>query len=554
MKRLFCGLLSLMITIESIRSRIITPGPGKLYIKKFHQPSARSLRQIHPISREVSSSEYSFNDKITTTRAAFLRRVKGRKLGLGRLLGAEDINIDFPKKVDEGVKRGCAQSKCTGKMQGGIFLVTSAEGVPIVQFSLAVRASKDKDDHNITIKAENYDFKSEFQEKKMKGLAIIEADETHREEIIDFAASVVNEFADEGEEQVEHDGLAKLGQALKDILKKDKEIKPVVEDPLKGYMFEHRTPEGFTMVVAFAYELVPEVYEVKIMTHTMDELSMQFRGVVQEPEVKNLEAEINTLLAASKGIKPPTLPEVSKTLNGLFSGIKGADKTLVAKDCPAIKLVAAPGVDHTMYYAIDVPVVPDNEPQPVCMFIQGYVMMMYIMDLPYVFFSFNNERMQVEHFVPAIDGKVTIAKLTKAWNDILQLNISVETSINENLDADGFQIDNPKEFKIVDLLDFVEKKAKAAKLTVEKNVDNETLFAKEGTNVRISIEPFDSGYRVTLQLPHKAYKGDKEHISTNEFNFSKGMKYDAIKVFEKTLDEFLKDLAASRKVRRLLKE
>lgn len=516
MKVLLWALVTISATIQYSKSRIINPKPKRLYIKKFWPAPARSLKLKPIISKEVNSADYTFNDKIIETRNEFFRKIGKPNLipsNIGsRVLEAPDISKDWIEKVMEGVKVGCSSSGCQAKPDQSFILLSDKEGNAVAKFTMNKRESKDKDDHNVTIKVDNYELKSEFEEKRMKGLAIIEADEAHREEIVDFTNSAIQEFMGEDEASAEETNLlASLGDQLGKIVTKNK-LTPVVEDPEKGFMFQRKNAEGFYEVIAFAYEIIPGVLEAKVMTHTMDELSMQFRGAIDEDEIKSLTDQITELLGKTDKIVAPTLDSVLKNLSGLAKSVgKHPKSNIMSNACNGADFAKAESVPNTIFlrFTLDVPEEEKNTKH--CVLRVSYVTMMNLMDMPYLFFSFSNERMMAEHFIPAIEDKVTQEKLTKAWNDVLDLNASIEEAINENKDTNNELIENPSTYEVEDLIQTVSEKAKAAGLaSVPPNATELPIaFNDKDGNLRINMEETDEGARVSLLLPHKAFKSFK---------------------------------------------
>ena len=170
--------------------------------------------------------------------------------------------------------------------------------------------------------------------------------------------------------------------------------------------------------------------------------------------------------------------------------------------------------------------------------------------MPYLFFSFRNARMVVEHFIPAIDMDSTVKGLSDAFAGIVNLNKTVEAAVKSNMDSEGNAIENPKEFAKEDLIKEIEGVAKKLKLKKVAN-DNKTFWEESKGNVkRILMIEINGATKVQFNFPHKLY-GQKETTKpiTNEFIFTDSIAYDAIKVFSDTLNQFVAAMEQAKKAK-----
>lgn len=578
-------LISLLFT-SGLSSIIKTRKTPDLHIKVFHPAPERNLKSV-VISKELGSQDYSFNDDhLEITKKEFMDNLAfGTHMNLhkplknyysnsnSRLLEAEDINVEFPQKMEDGIKGGCPD--CTFETKDNVTVVSNGDG-PFVDITLKVRPEdKTKDeDHNVIITMDNYKYTGEFDKKKMEGLAIIESQEEHRGEIDKFVLNNVKAFQ-EAEEDVEtktENGLASIGQGLEDLLKEiDPEIKKVSGDENRGFVFEKRA-NNIIMVLIMAYSVGNEMFEIRVKTRAMDEFEMQVREYLREEDKTALTSQLGEILKSPALTNSPTIQAISEELNKLIESSKSntelvegcdgemkfvSDESGEVPNTAVLNLLAGGGGGGEDFMGgmdflggggggeEDKP----KEAPKICMFDSSFVHLMEILEMPYLFFSFRNARMIVEHFIPAVDLASTNKALSDAFNGIVNLNKTVEAAVKSNMDAEGNAIENPKEFAKEDLIGEIEGVAKKLKLKKVAN-DNKIFWEEAKGNVkRILMIEINGATKVQFNFPHKLY-GEKETTKpiTNEFIFTDSIAYDAVKVFSETLNQFVTAMEQAKKI------
>ena len=559
------GLLTLSIIFCGCDNKVIRSNPKPdIQLKVFHRAPERQLRQ-RKISTELSSQDYSFDDDVLEiTKKEFMNNINlqkninihqplGNMMSKGRRLEGElpPIQDDFLEKMQGGVEAACGD--CTIETNDNVTTV-SKDGTPIVDITLKVRApdtSKDED-HNVVITLDNYKHTGDFDKKKMEGLAIIEDADNHRTEIDSFIAQTLENFMaveDENEEK-NANGLKSVGEGLAEILSGlDQEIVQVGGDENSGYIFEKRNEHKIILIIVMAYSVGDNLYEIRMKTRAMDEFEMQIREFLREEDKVALNTQIGEILKSPALTDSPNISALTDVLNNLVKGALGNEA--LSKDCgedlsyqltenvPNTTVLNADSLGGDMDFGFDdMGMGGGNDEAPkVCMFSSSHLNMLEILEMPYVFFSFRNSRLMVEHFIPAIDRASTEAALTSAFDGIVKLTSDIEAKVKENMDEEGNAIENPKEFKFEDLIAKIEEVTK--KLKLKKVDESNKIYYKEGQITRIFISEVNGGFKVNFNFPHKIFK-DKDSVKpiTNEFIFKNNIAYDAVSVFSETLHEF----------------
>ena len=571
-----CRFLLLIIITLQYQGRVLNSQRGRINLKIFHPSQSRQLRQVQ-VSKELMSNDYSFDQAdldMKISKKQFLSQVKlannqifklptVKKRITNRLLSEEDeplpdINVDFETKMKEGVESACSDVTCDiGANKNGVVTIDLA-GKPFVDIKLKVEKSTGEDHHNVVISIDNYEYSGEFDKKKMQGLAIIESQKDHREEIFSWVSRVISEFLvkEEDEDSDTEGGLKTVGEGLEKILgDAGADMKQILADEEKGYMFEKRSDDQKLLAIAMVYTISEKVYQIKMKTRAMDEFEMQVREYLRTEDEEALKVQVEEILKAESLVNAPDITEIGEFMNGLLSGAKG--NATIAKDCPdevafsmdhldvipgsiVMEVEAAGGADDMMdMMDMGGGEEEDDGPkeEPVCIFNQSFITMIEIMEMPYLFFTFSNNKMLVEHFIPAINKADAESGLKEAFDSILQINTQVLTAINDNKDPEGYPKKDAKEFVPEDLKNMIKDTAKNLGLTAKDESDN--LIVKDGDHVRIAMTAEGMGYRVMFYFPHKLYKDKAETKPlTNEFIFDGSIAYDAISVFQKTLQQF----------------
>ena len=580
------GLLILsLLFMSGLTSIIKSRRTPDLHVKVFHPAPERKLKSVM-VSKELGSQDYSFdNDHLEITKKEFMNNLAfGTHMNLHKPLKnyysnarilTEDINVEFPQKMEDGIKGGCPE--CTFETKDNVTVVSNGDG-PFVDITLKVRPEdKTKDeDHNVIITMDNYKYTGEFDKKKMEGLAIIESQEEHRGEIDKFVLNNVKAFQ-EAEEDVEaktESGLASIGNGLEELLKEvEPKIIKVSGDENNGFVFEKRE-NNIIMVLIMAYSVGNEMYEIRVKTRAMDEFEMQVREYLREEDKTALSAQLGEILKSPALTQSPTIQALTEELNKLVESsksnaelVEGCDGDMEFKsdesgevpNTAVLNLLAGGGGGGEDFMGgmdflggggemgeEDTP----KEPPKVCMYDSAFVHLLEILEMPYLFFSFRNARMVVEHFIPAIDMDSTVKGLSDAFAGIVNLNKTVEAAVKSNMDSEGNAIENPKEFAKEDLIKEIEGVAKKLKLKKVAN-DNKTFWEESKGNVkRILMIEINGATKVQFNFPHKLY-GQKETTKpiTNEFIFTDSIAYDAIKVFSDTLNQFVAAMEQAKKAK-----
>ena len=532
-----------------------------LRLKVFHPAPERNLKNI-TISKELGSQDYSFDDDhLEITKKEFM---DGLSLGAhmnihkplknyysnSRVLEAQDINVDFPEKMEEGLKDGCPD--CTFETKDNVTTVYNGDG-PFADITLKVRPEdkSKKEDHNVIITMDNYKYTGDFDKKKMEGLAIIESEEDHRNEIDSFITKNVKAFQ-EAEEEVEtkvENGLKSIGDGIEELLQGiDPEIAKVSGDENKGYVFEKRK-DNIIMVLILAYSVGNEMFEIRVKTRAMDEFEMQVREYLREEDKTALSSQIGEILKSPALTSSPTIKELTDELNKLVDASKSnADLVAACDGDMEFKLDDSGAVPNTAVMEVLEKMddggfggdedTPGKQPE-VCMYNVAFINLMEILEMPYLFFSFRNSRMMVEHFIPAVDLNSATSALSEAFAGIINLNKTVEAAVKENMDPEGNSIENPKEFEMEDLVKEIEVVAKKLKLKFVDNDDKKFWEEPKGNIKRILLMEMMGATKVQFNFPHKLYS-EKEATKpiTNEFIFTDSIAYDAVRVFSDTLKQF----------------
>ena len=532
-----------------------------LRLKVFHPAPERNLKNI-TISKELGSQDYSFDDDhLEITKKEFM---DGLSLGAhmnihkplknyysnSRVLEAQDINVDFPEKMAEGLKDGCPD--CTFETKDNVTTVYNGDG-PFADITLKVRPEdkSKKEDHNVIITMDNYKYTGDFDKKKMEGLAIIESEEDHRNEIDSFITKNVKAFQ-EAEEEVEtkvENGLKSIGDGIEELLQGiDPEIAKVSGDENKGYVFEKRK-DNIIMVLILAYSVGNEMFEIRVKTRAMDEFEMQVREYLREEDKTALSSQIGEILKSPALTSSPTIKELTDELNKLVDASKSnADLVAACDGDMEFKLDDSGAVPNTAVMEVLEKMddggfggdedTPGKQPE-VCMYNVAFINLMEILEMPYLFFSFRNSRMMVEHFIPAVDLNSATSALSEAFAGIINLNKTVEAAVKENMDPEGNSIENPKEFEMEDLVKEIEVVAKKLKLKFVDNDDKKFWEEPKGNIKRILLMEMMGATKVQFNFPHKLYS-EKEATKpiTNEFIFTDSIAYDAVRVFSDTLKQF----------------
>lgn len=532
-----------------------------LRLKVFHPAPERNLKNI-TISKELGSQDYSFDDDhLEITKKEFM---DGLSLGAhmnihkplknyysnSRVLEAQDINVDFPEKMAEGLKDGCPD--CTFETKDNVTTVSNGDGA-FADITLKVRPEdkSKKEDHNVIITMDNYKYTGDFDKKKMEGLAIIESEEDHRNEIDSFITKNVKAFQ-EAEEEVEtkvENGLKSIGDGIEELLQGiDPEIAKVSGDENKGYVFEKRK-DNIIMVLILAYSVGNEMFEIRVKTRAMDEFEMQVREYLREEDKTALSSQIGEILKSPALTSSPTIKELTDELNKLVDASKSnADLVAACDGDMEFKLDDSGAVPNTAVMEVLEKMddggfggdedTPGKQPE-VCMYNVAFINLMEILEMPYLFFSFRNSRMMVEHFIPAVDLNSATSALSEAFAGIINLNKTVEAAVKENMDPEGNSIENPKEFEMEDLVKEIEVVAKKLKLKFVDNDDKKFWEEPKGNIKRILLMEMMGATKVQFNFPHKLYS-EKEATKpiTNEFIFTDSIAYDAVRVFSDTLKQF----------------
>ena len=559
------GLLVLLIIFCGCDNSIIRSKPKPdIQLKVFHSAPERKLRQTK-ISTELGSQDYSFDDDVLEiTKKEFMDSIKlkkhinihqplGNAINMGRrLTDLPPINDDFMVKMQDGVQAGCGE--CSIETKDNVTTV-SKDGVAVVDISLKVRApdpSKDED-HNVVITLDNYNHTGDFDKKKMEGLAIIEDADNHRNEIDSFIAQTLESFlaVEEDNEAKSANGLKSVGEGLAEILQKlDAEIKQVGGDENSGYIFEKRNENKIILALIMAYSVGDDLYEIRMKTRAMDEFEMQIREFLREEDRVALDAQIGEILKSPALTDSPSVQALTGILNNLVKATMGnKDLTEGCEEGIEYKLDAIDQVPNTTILNADAggggmdfdfgggEDTEDEGPPKICMYASSHLSLLEILEMPYVFFSFRNSRLMVEHFIPAIDRGSTEEALKNAFDGIVKLNAMIEGKVKENMDEQGNAIDSPVEFKFESLIKEIEKVQK--KLKLKKVDEGDKIYYKEKQVTRIFVSQVNGGFKVNFNFPHKIFK-DKDSVKpiTNEFIFKDNIAYDAVAVFSETLHEF----------------
>jgi hypothetical protein len=557
------GLVTLLIIFCGCDNSIIRSKPKpEIQLKVFHSAPERKLRQT--ISKELSSQDYSFDDDVLEiTKKEFMQDINlkkhinihqplGNVLNMGRRLPElPPIQDDFLEKMQGGVQAGCAD--CAFETKGDVTTV-SKDGVPVVDITLKVRApdTSKEEDHNVVITMDNYQHTGDFDKKKMEGLAIIEDAENHRNEIDSFIAQTLESFlaVEDENEQKSANGLKSVGDGLTEILTKlDAEIKQVGGDENSGFIFEKKSENGLILALVMAYTVGDDLYEIRMKTRAMDEFEMQIREFLREEDKVALETQIGDILKSPALTDSPSVQDLTGVLNKLVQESLGdAELTEGCEEGIEYKLDDIAKVPNTTILNADAEgggmdfdfgggMDEDEGPPKICMYSSSYLSLLEILEMPYVFFSFRNSRLMVEHFIPAIDRASTEEALANAFRGIVKLNKMIEGKVKENMDGDGNAIENPVEFKFETLMATIEQVQK--KLKLKKVDEGDKIYFKEGEVTRIFVSKVNGGFKVNFNFPHKIFK-DKDSVKpiTNEFIFKDNIAYDAVAVFSETLQEF----------------
>lgn len=558
------GLAVLAVLFCAANSTIIrSRGRPDIHLKVYHKAPERSLRQVQ-VSKQLGSNDYSFDDDVMEiTKKQFMNSLNLKKhmnihkpldnlLARRRLEGLPPIQDDFQEKMTAGIESACED--CTTDTKGNVTTVTHNDQ-PVLDITLTVRKPdpSKKEDHNVVITIDNYKYTGDFDKKKMEGLAIIEDADNHRNEIDSFIAQTVTNFLsveDENEEKSAN-GLKTVGDGLAEILQElDGDIKQVGGDENSGYVFEKRSDEGIILALIMAYSVGDELYEIRMKTRAMDEFEMQVREYLREEDKTALNTQIGEILKSEALGNPPKIEALAQVLNGLVKSAMG--NKLLTEACE-------PDIEYKTDFLEQVPNTVvlnadagggdmgfdfggeedsgDQGPPKVCMFQSSHLSLLETLEMPYVFFSFRNSRVMVEHFIPAIDMAQTDAALKNAFDGIVSLNEMIEGKVKENMDEEGNAIENPKEFKIEELVAEIDKVA--SKLKLKKVDEGEKKYWKQGNVVRVYMSEVNGGFKVNFNFPHRLFK-DKDNVKpiTNEFIFKDQIAYDAVAVFSNTLKEF----------------
>jgi hypothetical protein len=546
-----------------------------LYIKKTYPAPERSLRQIK-VSTELGSQDYNLDDDMMEiTRKQFMDKLNLKDhvnlhkplenyLSNSRVLTGEDdeplpdIKEDFFKKVKEGIDEAFDAGTYTFK-DGDNMITISKGDENICDVKLRTEAQKDKEHHNVFITMDNYAYTGDFDRKKMEGLSIIETEKNHRDEISSFMTIKLPEFEateDENEAKSEN-GLKSVGEGLGELLTKvDADVKLIGGDENSGYVYEKRAEGGMILVLAIAYKIGPELYEVRIKTRAMDEFEMQVREFLREEDKGVLETQITQILDAPGVGEGFTIQDIASKLDSLIGSVP-ARLTPKCPDGMSFSLEGLGEVPNTAILNTDSLGGGDmsdmgfdfggggegEEEKPAkdelkCVFQTAYVILLQGLDMPYIFFSFQNMRLMVEHFVPAIDKASTEKALEDAWQGIMDLSNSIEDAIDANYDQDGNPIANMAEFNVEKLKSEIDKATKSIGLKRKEEAPN--TYWEEGNIIRVMMTDIDTGFKVNFNFPHKLFKNkESSKPITNEFIFKKAIAYDAVNVFMETLNKFV---------------
>ena len=573
------GLLVLSILFNLSFQRIVRQKP-EIRLKVYHPTPERNLRQIK-VSKELGSQNYNLDDDfLEITKKQFMDDIKFKKnMNLTKPLGnyfskgrvlTEDppppIKEDFLSKLDEALVALGDDFKKEDKEDGVYKILKKDQPVADVKLTVKDKDPNNDEYHNVIITIENYDYTGEFDKKRMEGLAIIEDANNHRGEIDSFLFQKIEELAntETDNEEKESQGLKSIGEGLTEILKEvDDKIENVGGDENSGYVFEKRSEKGVILALVMAYTVGDELYEIKLKTRAMDEFEMQVREFLREEDKNTLSTQLKEILKSGGITDNFSIEDVATTMNDLVKGVMSnkdltescaediAYKTEFLEEVPNTivlnALSAGGGGDFGEFGAFGGEETTD-EPKPakVCIFGSSHVTMLEGLEMPYLFFAFRNDKMMIEHFIPAIEKASAVNSLKEAFQGIVQLNQAILTAMNNNLDEQGNPIKDPVEFKIETLKSEIDKKVKSLKLTFSKEDDK--MFWKEGKIVRILITEVGGSYKVNFNFPHKLYKNkDATKPITNEFIFEKSIAYDAVGVFSDTLDKFVDAMKAARK-------
>lgn len=572
---LFVSIMAIISLVNVYHQNIIHQKP-KLYIKKNYPAPERSLRQIK-VSKQLGSQDYNLDDDLMEiTKKQFMDKLNLKDhvnlhkplenyLSHSRVLTDEvlpDINKDFFEKVKSGVN--LAFDEGTYEFKDGDNMITISKGGEMIcDVKLRTEPQKDKDHHNVFITMDNYAYTGDFDRKKMEGLSIIETDGKHRDEISAFMGQKLPEFeATEEENQTKaENGLKSVGDGLSEILGKiDEDIKLVGGDENSGYVYEKRTPEGMILILAMAYKVGPELYEVRVKTRALDEFEMQIREFLREEDKNILEAQISDLVKVPGADSGFTIEEITTKMNAL---VKTAPPELT-EHCPegiTFSLEGLGTVPNTAVLNTDnLPMdmndsfgfddmggeQEENKEEKVCLFHTSFVIILEGLDMPYVFFSFRNSRLVVDHFVPAIDKTTTESSLEDAWQGIIALSSSIDKAIKDNLQPDGSPKEKPEEFSVVKLKEEISNATKKFKMKMSE--ESPHTFWKQDGVIRIMITEVGKVYKVNFNFPHKLFKNkESSKPITNEFIFNNAIAYDAVLVFKDTLNKFVTALDEANK-------
>jgi hypothetical protein len=573
----FLSILISLIFFQSNYSRITSPfreNPFKLRI--FHPSIPRSLLQ-EPLP--VDKLEQFKHDKLVqmgiVNKVNISKRLENLLHSSARLLddGGDtplpDLKKDFSDRVTKTMTEEC--SACKLKDEGDNIVVADESGKDILKIKLVRRdpePGNETKDHNVTIMMDNFDFTDEFEQKKMKGLSFIEVDPEHREEIDGFIRHSYGEIMNSEQDEEPSVSMEAISQAIDDIISKSGvSMEKVIEKADKGYLYELIADDAVKTLLAvlMIYPIDETTTGINLASHSMEEFEMQIVRELKEEDIAILTTEITNLLNKANSDKVLEISEITEQMNNWINSVRsyrevGAacqtdlafDDSKASGSLPGMIFMKAETgdngftefkqdgsapTDETTEESEDKK--PEKKERHYCMLNYASVSMINIIDMPYIFFSFSNNKMLVENFIPTNQPQEALVKLDKACQDIIAMNMMVENKIRENMDpATGETIEDFKTFQAEDLINQIKTDLSGMGLSIDEEGLN--IVAKQGDEIRLMTKEITGSIKVMFFYPSDVMK--KESAAgkslTNEFVFQDNISYDALEVFNKAFEEF----------------
>lgn len=558
-------MIYLLFLQQIIVNRIIKRSNPPLQIKMFTPPQQE--RRLFQMSKEIGSNDYDISDdSILVNREEFIKKYKSHKnkknknpmpnIFISRRV-LEDGEKTLPPFEEEfkGIFTDIGNDTGLTMEQEGedSFIGKDENGNPIVEVKMQKIEGKSDTEHNINVFVQNFKQRDEFEKKMMEGMSFIESSEEHRDGVKDFIITSIDKIKESNqveEEGVESETLAQINETLNTLVSKVPDFAPVVQDEEFGYLYEMRSKDDSQLLLALVmlYPIGDGIFMIKIQTRLMEQFELQITKMFKMQDETAFNKEFNKLIAPVQSYQPIKAEQIAEKLQKFLDDVKSNDffKDICDSE-PKLKSNGftsfTPGMVYFSYSAnsgLDDMFSDDEDtsktetgPQALCLLENGFVSVIDIIDMPYIFVKLSNIRMSVENFLPAIKPELALEQLESFLEKFITMNIFVETEILKKLNK---EVDTVMDIEsVVKMI-----QTETSGLNFEEKNEGDIIFFKENSIPRVIVKKDGKRVSVRFNFPNDAFKGkENEAPLTNEFVFDDKLNYDPSDLFKETLTKFV---------------